>query len=228
MAETVVFQEFNLEDVHLKKPVVSEDGKYRSSHVKHKVHFQIGEMNDMKAVVVQEQGRGMVLRIKDDSAVQFLHGFESYLTDYVYDHCEEWFGRKVERANVRRMLSSVLKRDDVILQKSPNMTAYKLVGESNEVVELESLDDVDNSWVVPIIEFRGLYITSRIFAPSFFVSSILVGSAHDSGEASFFDPQSLLHRHEDLPNPFDIGVDWEEVSHHSADGETNIFSSSGE
>ena len=76
-----------------------------------------------------------------------------------------------------------------------------------------SIDDVgdDPHWIVPIIQFRGLYISKKSFTPSFFVTSILIGGRYE--EQSLFDPQSMLDHQEDLTNPLDLGLDgWDDVS----------------
>ena len=225
----VISEEFDIHSVHLRKPRVSKNGNTQSSHACKKYKFQLGEQDDMKCVLTTYNKKGALLKITDGSIAQFIHDFEAYVTDYLYDKCEEWFGRKLDRADVKRMLCSVINRDDEFLvQNTDRVKAYLLYDDNTvEQVQLEDRE-ITNRKVVPIIEFKGLFINKRIFSPCFYLTSILVGKEYHEENAVFFDPQSMLNRDadEDLENPHegfqDCGF---EVSSSHSDFDTKVWRS---
>ena len=211
---TAVFDEFDLEEVHIMAPQQSKSGEHRSAHAAKPYSFQIGEQTEMKCTLVKKKGRGILLKLNTEDAAQFMHSFEAYCTDYLYDHCEEWFGRKLDRANVRRMLLSVINRDnEIVLRAAKNMRTY-LLFDDDTVEEVEEVEGL--RYVVPIIDFKGLYINNRCFSLSFSVTSLLVGEEVSETGEGFFDPKSMIPEKEDLENPYEGFDDWQEVSSHGS------------
>lgn len=210
----VVSEEFKIDEVKLGTPKLSRDGKSRSAHALGKYRFQLGEQEDMKCVLTKYRKVGAVIKLLDDATVQFMHEFEAYLTDVIYANCEAWFQRKVDRASVKRMLCSVISRDnEVLLQVSDRLNAYLLFEDSTveKIDDLETMCD-EERLVVPIIEFRGLFINERLFSPCFSITALLFGEKH-TAEQTFYDPRSMLvpTEKEDLKNPYDGFMDWEEI-----------------
>ena len=119
----IVFDEFDMDNVHLKHPKISRDGQHRSAHAEKALKFQIGEQTEMKCVLLRHKGRGVHIKLTHEDVAQFMHQFEAYVTDYLYDQSESWFGRKIDRANVRRMLCSVINGSD---ESSPDTKDLKV------------------------------------------------------------------------------------------------------
>lgn len=213
---TAVDDPFQNNVFETRSPRLNRDGETRSAKSKKTQEIQFGDVDQQQIAMISSTSSSMTFKILDDTILQCIESMEESMIQYVAKNFESWFGKQFEDERIRRMLGSIVKRDEIAIAAN-HATCYAPDDNGETIVKVDKLPD-HPVFVVPILKFKGIYFARRRFSIVLEVTSVLIGDEYVTPAPM---PESML-QDDDLSDPMALNAD-DDDTQQSFGGETHMF-----
>jgi len=213
---TIQLNKFNFNAIHLKEPVLLNNGKSRMIHSSEKHNIKIGSINDIKMTLIENKPDSLHFQVNSPETIQSFNDFESLLCNCrqsIYENYseeEEWLKHPTSKVNMTKNLV-----DKIIEWDKDNFIVFKKSKEM-KILTVDSMFSVDNNNfikldyipskkynVVPTIQFNGIHIFNGIFKAVFKLVSIILVSENSEPE-SYDHLEEILRKLKNEYDQFDL------------------------
>jgi len=154
-----------------------------SCHARNPVRYQVAATNEDKPIIVdvlrdKKTGkRGVQFDLPTQAQQEWWREFGNQAIVHVTQNCEEWFGKKVDLRNVQKMFKAPVQTNSrgvyVTARVSKDVRVFHY-SESGQVSPGRMEDLVPGMVMIPIVEFKGIFVTAKKFGTVIEISDFLI------------------------------------------------------